>query len=366
MKKTKILYGIEESVDSIKEYLLKGNDFPKTSLWMDFMELYTDYEIVFIEKRKSKGLIKIFEKLLMLRSLQYQIDIIRERKKYDIIFFSLDNFYFLVILLRYFKLFKKPIVAFSHYSFNHKISSEKWYWILRWRVLSFFTINGVDKLAFMNENALNKCSEIYQLKSNCKNILHWGPDLEFYDKNERVLDDQNYFMSIGSSNRDYDLLINAFKTSNYKLKILQFQNNFKRLDDNIPGNIIFEDQLISNNLNRHEQIRAAYKGSFAVLISLEKEYDNLTGITCLFEAMACKKPVIVTDNVLYPFDVEKEGVGLKVAYGDLTGWINAINYLAQNKDIAKEMGNRGYEIIKSRYNYNIYINELMALIKSIK
>ncbi len=366
MKKTRILYGIEDSVDNIKEYLIEGNDFPKTSLWMDFMEQYTDYEIVFIKKRKSKGLIKIIEKLLLLRSLQYQIDIIRERKKYDIIFFSLDNFYFLVILLRYFKLLRKPIVAFSHYSFNHKISSEKWYWILRWRVLSFFTINGVDKLAFMNENTLNKCSEIYQLKSNCKNILHWGPDIDFYDKKEIELDDNCYFMSIGSANRDYNLLINAFKSNNYLLKIFQNQNDFKKLDEQIPENIIFEDQLICNNLSRHEQIRAAYKRSLAVLIPLEKEYDNLTGITCLFEAMACKKPVVVTDNILYPFDVEKEGIGLKVAYGDLKGWRNAINFLAQNKDIANEMGIRGYEIIKSRYNYNIYKNELMALIKSIK
>jgi glycosyltransferase involved in cell wall biosynthesis len=168
---------------------------------------------------------------------------------------------------------------------------------------------------------------------------------------------------VGSSNRDFKLLIKAFENKNHKLKIFQKFHDVNLMNFAISKNIEFNRELTlaatGINLNGLTLLRKAYKESFAVLIPLEKQFDNSTGTTSLFEAMACGVPVIVTDNVLLPLDVEKEQVGLKVAFGDLEGWQNAIEFLTNNRDIAEKMGKNGLEFIKKYHNYNNYKKELL-------
>ena len=69
------------------------------------------------------------------------------------------------------------------------------------------------------------------------------------------------------------------------------------------------------------------------------------GNTVLFEAMACGKPVIATDNKAFPFNIEEEGVGILVDYKDVGGWQRAIQFLKNNPDKAHEMGQRGLELL---------------------
>jgi glycosyltransferase involved in cell wall biosynthesis len=359
----KILYAIDDSVESIKKYIAEGNEYPKTYFWWDFTDDNPKYELYFIDNNKPrKGILRFIEIITGIRNLPFQIEILRKQKEYDVIFCSLDYFFFLVVFFRYLGIIKKPIFGKADGSFNSKFSVQKWYWKLRSRFFSYITMNGLDYIAFVSEIALNKASEVHKISKNNNHILHWGPDLNFYDNYNcpYLINQELYFMSIGSTNRDYKLLINVFNSLSYKLNIFQKFDDLNIDNEIISDNIEFDKELRgAKNLHRHTFIRKAYKECFAVLIPLEKQYDSPQGITCLLEAMACNKPVIVTDNILFPFDVEKEGVGIKVAYGDKEGWIKAINYLINNKDIAKKMGENGYKLIKTQRNYDIYKNELL-------
>lgn len=360
----KVLYAIDASFAEVKEYVDAGNQYPKTYIWWDYINPDPRYKLVEIENRKSGKIIRLIEKYFLLRNLQYQIDVVRRQNEYDVIFCSLDHFHFVIYLCRLLRILKKPIFGISHYSFNYKVSTEKWFWRLRWKIYSSVAIHAFDYMAFFYESLLKKSLELNSLPTKARNLIEWGADIEFFDNYIPSADakmTEPYFMSIGSSNRDYKLLVEAFSKQSHLLRIYQKFSFFSTQNSTISSNVIFDSELENcNGLDRHQQIRKAYKESYAVLIPLEKQFDNLTGVTVLLEAIACGKAVVITDNILMPFDVEKEGIGIKVAYGDKKGWIDAVNYFINNPDEVKKMGEKAYQLSKSKYNYNIYKNKLLS------
>ena len=359
----KLLYAINSSFTEIEHYIKSGNEHPKTYMWWDYINQDPRYKLVFIENKKGGKLVRFLEIFLFLRTLQYQIDVIKRQNEYDAIFCSLDHFHVVIYLCRLFRILKKPLFGISHQSFNYKVSTEKWFWKLRWYIYSKITIYGFDYLAFFSKNNLDKSLEVNNLPLRNRNIIVWGADVDFYDSyvsNFNVNYTEPYFMSIGSSNRDYNLLIDAFKENSFLLKIFQKFNSNLVNRDQIPSNVIFDqDSVSSGSLARHQDLRKVYKECYAVLIPLKKQLDILNGITVLFEAIACGKPVVITDNVLMPFDVEVEGIGFKVKYGDKQGWIDAVNYLVTNPKKTKIMGEKAYELAKTKYNYNNYKEKLL-------
>ena len=72
------------------------------------------------------------------------------------------------------------------------------------------------------------------------------------------------------------------------------------------------------------------------------------------EALAMGKPVISTNNKSYPFNLEREKVGLNVDYGDIEGWHQAANYMIDHPDEVKEMGERAKYLTQKRYNYKLF------------
>jgi glycosyltransferase involved in cell wall biosynthesis len=109
-----------------------------------------------------------------------------------------------------------------------------------------------------------------------------------------------------------------------------------------------------------------YYNCLAVAIPLLKAVQqNTFGITVIMEALAMGKPIISTVNPLYPFDLEKEKIGLYVDYDDVNGWKHSVNYLINNPDEAREMGERGRFLCEKKYNYNLFSKEVIKQIKMI-
>jgi glycosyltransferase involved in cell wall biosynthesis len=361
----RVLYALEsDAVDSVTDFVNRGNEYPKTYMWWDYINPDSRFKMVFIKSRKGNKIVEFIGRTFLLRHLQYQIDVIRRQKEYDAIFCSLDHFHVLIYFCRLLGILKKPIFGIAHYSFNYKISSEKWLWKLRWRIYSFTATRGFDYMAFFYENLLKKSLEINNLPAKSRNIIEWGADVDFFDNYISEFNSETkerYFMAIGSSNRDYKLLVEAFRENSHKLKIYQKLGLFSTKNEQIPSNVYFDDELENcKSLEKHQLIRKAYKEAYAVLIPLERQFDNLTGVTVLLEAIACGKAVVVTDNVLLPFDVEEEGIGFKIKYGDKQGWVDATNFLVAHPEETKRMGERAYKLAKTRYNYSNYKKKLLS------
>ena len=95
------------------------------------------------------------------------------------------------------------------------------------------------------------------------------------------------------------------------------------------------------------------------------ESNYTVGLTTLVEALALGKPVICSRNPNFPIDVELMGCGISVPYGDVEGWVRAIEAMLSRPDKAREMGRRGRELAESIFNDVRCGGEMAAVLRQI-
>lgn len=319
----------------------------------------SDYEIVNIEDFDKKHWLNSIGEKLKITHLKQQIDAVRKSKDYDIIFVPYINYAFVLAVLKLLGLFHKPIVGIAHKIYS--TDETNWFLKLRQKIIRFIYLNGVDSPLFFNE-AMQKADSTYGVKGNAGFLKSWGADLEFfqsYANNQEVPPASNFFYAAGSSARDYKTLITAFNEIDFNLKITTSGDFDAELLKKITPNIIIDDSVPAG-WKSTTALRKEYYNSYAVVIPvLQRKWFEVYGITVFMEAMAMGRPLIVTDSKLYPFDVEKEKVGLKVGYGDVAGWRQAANYLIDHPDEAREMGARSLYLAKHKYNYELFSKEVV-------
>lgn len=89
------------------------------------------------------------------------------------------------------------------------------------------------------------------------------------------------------------------------------------------------------------------------------------GNTKLFEYMMNSKPIICTDFILWKEIVNKYNCGICVDPENIEEIANAINYLLDNPEIAKEMGQNGRRAIEQEFNWDIEVQKLFKLYEEI-
>ena len=85
----------------------------------------------------------------------------------------------------------------------------------------------------------------------------------------------------------------------------------------------------------------------------------------LFEYMLAGLPVICTDFILWKEVVEVNSCGICVNPRNINEIVDAITYLQNNPDIAKQMGKNGQKIVKEKYNWKAEEKKLINLYKSL-
>ncbi len=260
----------------------------------------------------------------------------------------------LLIFLRALGLYKKPIVIWHHSA----VIIPKG--IIR-RLGSAFFYKGIDKMFFFSDILLEESLRTGKVKAENTSVIHWGADLKFYDQLRATRQTRSYFISTGRENRDFITLIRAFsqltepcdiyttrfggRVSDYELLV---QKEIGVLKANIHFNIVD---------STHLEMAEKTNNAFAVLICC-LNFPYTVGLTSLVEALALGLPIIVTDNPTFPFDVEKEKVGIKVAYGDINGWVEAIQYLSSHPEEAKRLGENGRQLAERTYNLERFTEEI--------
>lgn len=114
----------------------------------------------------------------------------------------------------------------------------------------------------------------------------------------------------------------------------------------------------------HSEVEKIYLGAIAgvaVNECTQIKGEGTLGNTKLFEVMAASKPVICTNYKLWKEIVETNNCGICVESNNSTQIFEAIQYLADNPEIAKKMGENGRKAIEDIYNWTTQEKELFAL-----
>lgn len=138
------------------------------------------------------------------------IDILKEKRKYDIIYAPYFEGLEGVIYLRGLRLFKKKIVIWQHAPIE-KPQGKNFIRRFFYRIL----LNGIDKFIFFSETAQAESLASGILSKKRTAVLNWGADLDFFKKITEETSGKEYqdirFISTGMDNRDFETLTEAFK-----------------------------------------------------------------------------------------------------------------------------------------------------------
>ena len=348
-------YSLDEAIAYLDE---DGNLLPLHHVWCYDQFKNKDFDVKFIQYETS-GFLGKLGKLINIWNLQQQLKTLRKAKEYDIIFDPFMQFTFLIAIFKILGLFRKPMIAIAQraYIVNKKNPLKR----ARQFLVRYIYFKGIDKIIFINKSIYIE-SKKYRIQGNTDYLRSWGVDHDFFENynKEQVEPPQlDFIYSTGGSGRDYNTLIKAFENINFDLRITARPNFKDELKTAIPSNVYVDSSIIPG-LTSTGQLRKEYYNCLAVVIPLEETaFFSPFGSTVVFEAMAAGKAIIATNNKAYPFDIEKEGIGILIDYYDVKAWEKAVNYLIDNPEKAKAMGRKGQELSRERYNYIIFSEEII-------
>jgi glycosyltransferase involved in cell wall biosynthesis len=192
----------------------------------------------------------------------------------------------------------------------------------------------------------------------------WGPDITYYEKyclNRLPFEQCEFFISAGHTDRDFDLLIEAFRGLPYKLKIFCTPDSIP-LSKEIPSNVELNWEITFS-----KDLIPFYQKSIAILIPLKypAEKEGCQGMTSLQDVLTFGKPTIITKNPCLNIDVEKEGLGYMVNMHDVTGWKEKVEILATNPEVWENMSRSSAQVFKSKVNSVIFADHLGEVLTSV-
>lgn len=165
----------------------------------------------------------------------------------------------------------------------------------------------------------------------------------------------------GLEKRDYRTLAAATWDLDVDVRICAFSPNAAASARAFPE--IIPDNM-SHQFYEWSELVQLYRDADIVVISLlDNNYS--AGLTTLFEAMACRRPVVITRIQGLIDDLAASGVVTGVNPGDPTGLQKAIVNLLNNPKEAEAQAQRGYELTLRQYNSERYIKTLTTQLTSV-
>ena len=168
-------------------------------------------------------------------------------------------------------------------------------------------------------------------------------------------------VSGGLEQRDYRTLARATQSLNVDVKICAASPtktvNSQTFPKVIPANMSYRYY----DWNSLVQL---YRDADIVAIAL---YPNnfQAGLSTLFEALACGKPVIITraPGIIQELIDEKAVWGVNP--GDSEGLNQAINSLLANPKQGEALAEKGYQLVLERYNCHMYVKALVEQLTNV-
>lgn len=284
--------------------------------------------------------------------LDQQVRLLINYRNYDLLFSAIYGNTGLLSLARSKGVYNKPIVILQHHMIKKGIASKN-------------VIRSYDKILFLSSWVMSKMQKEFNLPSHKIMNIEFGVDIDFYDDAAREASGvtPEFFLSAGKTFRDYDTLIAAFRRLNYPLKIYCSGNSAPKTVD-IPQNVkVYYSHPYARSIQPKELL-TEYINSIAVTIPLI-ETDYLVGLGSLLEAMAMGKAILMTRNPCIDIDIEKEGFGIWINPRDTEGWLEASQYIVENTNEARIMGEKARRLCKEKYNIHDFSRKLSFVFQSV-
>jgi len=223
----------------------------------------------------------------------------------------------LLLILVYIGVIRIPVYAYLH---HEPPIRKKWhatiYKILLKRIKHLFFLSEKSREAVINSGVISE---------NKTSVPGWGADKEFYDRIETT--SGKWFVSTGKENRDFDILIEAFRKTEAPLHIITAHSHAnKNYDDlinkcrDIPN---IKVTLIENSPTIYPKLIKEMAAAKALVCPLIKENLNYcVGLSTIADAEGLNKPLIITENAYHGSRPQKDNF---YSVENVEQWVDAIN-----------------------------------------
>ena len=168
-------------------------------------------------------------------------------------------------------------------------------------------------------------------------------------------------VSGGMEKRDYRTLAEAIQNLDVDVKVCAFSNNAAPTARTFPAEM---PKNMYCGFFDWSDLLQLYQDADVVAISLfENKYS--AGTTTLLEAMACRKPVVITHAKGLIADLVKAGCVTGVKPEDPDGLRQAIVWLLDHPAEAAAQAQRGYEMVLKHHSAAQHVDELATKLRAL-
>jgi len=366
-KKIRVLQSSDWSFEPMDKFIAAGGEaFSVSRFGYELLIKQKDIEIKVVSPNRSKKLAIFIFKLLGNEGLNLwvQIKLIKESHKCDLIYYAADRHPYLIALARILGICKAPILMLCHFSYDTSAVDNrlKKYILALERLLVF---RGVDKIVFNCETVMTLAANNFKVPERHLNNSGWGADISYFSKRDQLdfKTPETFYFAAGGANRDYKTLFAAFRRMPYNLVVSCPKYVIDR-ESPLPKNIIHWDYS-SQGMQAYSTLRSLYQKSKAVLIPILYCNHVANGASVFVEALACGKPILISDQKTNYLNVELERVGKKVKMHSADDWVEKIRILEDDPKETSAMGERAYLIAKNRYNYKLFSDNIASCFRSV-
>lgn len=349
----KIIQVGDLNVEDIYSRIQSGENIPRHScLWGYDALLKEGFEVIAVQAPKPKSIIynyfinRLFAMFGVI-NIPLAIQTLKTLRKHPdarLIYTHYITQSNALSYLRRLKIIKIPIIGIAHDAFLKYTDIRSW--------------KRHDMVISLCENTLRLALSKTEVPRNCLHYIDWGADNNYLNKYKpKNPPSKDYFLATGIENRDYDLLVDAFREMP-QFKLIIASSRYK--SNTCPSNVSIVNDI---GCNSFFDMLPLYYNAIASIIPLKENLSWCCGGTVLFQSIAMGIPLIVSEAQANLIDVEKEGVGLSVRMGDKIDLINAVKKIEENPELQELFSNNGITLATSRYNYDMFCNQLIGYIK---
>ena len=266
---------------------------------------------------------------------------------------------------------KCKMIFDAHEDTQKQIMDKEWIPLLLRKIVSS-TFGAYQKGKMKKYDALITVTpQIAEKLKKYNNNVHIVTNYPILSQNkgfkESVQDERYVFFAGGISEQwCHETIINALENKNglrYKLAGSADDKYLEKLKQCKGwGNVDFLGKI------KHSEVEDIYRGAIAGMAVNECTQikgEGTLGNTKLFEIMAASVPVICTDYRLWKEIIENNECGICVESHNSNQIADAINYLANNPDTARTMGENGRKAVEEKYNWDTQSKILLELYNSL-
>ena len=202
-------------------------------------------------------------------------------------------------------------------------------------------------------------------KHSFTKFLPWCVDLEMFDgKPPRKRADSEFFIATGKTGRDYQTLIDGADSVAAELRIIGPK---EQRPSSLPPNVKWLDTTEDppDQAIDYPTLREWYAQCIGVCIPLSGNADDTCGYTNMLEAIAMRKPVLMTRSGCLHVDPESGEFGKLIEPQNSKGWTCAMNFLLQNQELARSYGEAGRRLAEKEFTIERFNRDVSNFIQKV-